>query len=93
MIGFYRRFICHFANISAVLTDLTAKGRQNKVKWTEMHQNAFKDLKNALMSYPILQNPNFECDFILQTDASDRGYGAVFLQSDDKMRHPIIFIS
>ena len=45
MIGFYRRFISHFANTSAVLTDLTAKGMPNKVKWTEIHQNAFNDLK------------------------------------------------
>ena len=93
MIGFYRRFISHFANTSAVLTDLTAKGMPNKVKWTEIHQNAFNVLKNALMSYPILRNPDFECDFILQTGACDRGHGAVLLQSDGKMRHPTIFIS
>ena len=93
MIGFYRKFIPHFANTSAVLTDLTAKAMPNKVKWTEIHETAFNDLKNALMCYPILRNPDFECDFILQTDACERGYGAVLLQSDGKVRHPIIFIS
>ena len=93
VIGFYRRFIPHFANISAVLTDLTANGLPNKVKWTEIHERAFNDLKAALVSYPILQNPDFSCDFILQTEACDRGFGAVLLQSKGKERHPIIFIS
>ena len=93
MIGFYCRFIPHFANTSAILTDLTAKGKPNKVKWTELHQDAFNDLKNALMAYPVLRNPDFECQFILQTDACNRGYGAVLLQSDGKIRHPVIFIS
>ena len=59
----------------------------------KVHQNAFKDLKHELKSYPILQNPDFSCDFILQTDACDRGFGAVLLQSDGKSRHPVIFIS
>ena len=52
VIGLYRRFIPHFANKSAVLTDLTAKDMPNKVKWTSVHQDAFDSLKQALVSYP-----------------------------------------
>ncbi|MCG8044622.1 MAG: RNase H-like domain-containing protein [Candidatus Thiodiazotropha endolucinida] len=92
-IGFYRRFIPHFANSSAVITDLTANGKPNKVKWTNEHQKAFDALKSALVSYPVLQNPDFSCNFILQTDACDRGIGAVLLQENSEYRHPIIFIS
>lgn len=65
----------------------------NRVRWTQIHQSAFNDLKSALMAYPILQNPDFSQDFILQTDACDRGFGAVLLQSDGRSRHPVIFIS
>ena len=65
----------------------------HKVKWTEVHQKAFDDPKNALMSYSILRNPDFGWDFILQPDACARGYGAVLLQSDGKASYPIIFIS
>ena len=93
VIGFNHRFIPNFANSSAVITDLTAKGKPNKVKWTNEHQTAFDALKTALVSYPVLQNPDFSCNFILQTDACDRGMGAVLLQEKGKYRHPIIFIS
>ena len=42
-----------------------------------MHEQAFKSLKDCLCSDPLLQSPNFERQFILQTDASNRGIGAV----------------
>ena len=93
MIGFYRKFIPHFANLSAILTDLTSKNNPNKVIWCQEHQVAFDALKKALVSYTILQNPDFSCEFILQTDACDRGYGSVLLQVKESCRHPIIFIS
>ena len=93
MIGFYRKFIPNFAEISAVLTDLTKKNLPNKVSWTHVHQNAFMCLKKALTSYPILQNPDLSKEFVLQTDACDRGVGAVLLQSDGENLHPIVFMS
>ena len=93
MIGFYRRFIPHFAEISACLTDLTKKSNPNKVRWLPQHQIAFDKLKHALVSYPVLQNPDFTKEFVLQTDACDRGTGAVLLQSDGGDLHPIVFIS
>ena len=93
MIGFYRKFIPHFAEISACLTDLTKKNLPNKVSCLPEHQKAFNCLKQALVSYPVLQNPDFSKQFVLQTDACDRGTGAVLLQSDGTDLHPIVFIS
>ena len=93
MIGFYREFIPHFTEVSAILTDLTKGNLPNKVTWLISHQKAFDCLKKSLTCYPILQNPYFSKEFVLQTDACDRGVGAVFLQSDGVDLHPVTFIS
>ena len=93
MIGFYRKFIPHFAEVSAILTDLTKGNLPNKVTWLISHQKAFDCLKKLLTCYPILQNPDFTKEFVLQTDACDRGVGAVLLQSDGVDLHPVTFIS
>ena len=60
MIGFYRKFIPHFAEVSVILTDLTKKNLPNKVGWLVEHQRAFNCLKKSLTSYPILQNQIFQ---------------------------------
>jgi hypothetical protein len=43
----------------------------------EAQENAFQHLKSKLTSRPILQYPDFSKDFILTTDASNCGLGAV----------------
>ena len=58
-INFYRRFIPHFADIAAPSTDLTTKGRPNKVRWLPEHQDSFDQLKNAITKYPVLRTPDF----------------------------------
>ena len=75
LVNFYRRFIPRFASIAAPLTSLTA----NKVpfKWNPEHQTAFKQLRQALVSPPILDYPQPNDHFILTTDASDVGLGAI----------------
>ena len=51
-------------------------------------------LKSALTQHPILSNPDFHKEFILQTDASDRGVGAVLSQLDsDGNDRPVAFFS
>ncbi|KAL1252153.1 hypothetical protein QQF64_019949 [Cirrhinus molitorella] len=47
----------------------------------------------ALTSEPVLRAPDFNCPFLLQTDASDTGLGAVLSQVQDGKEHPVIFIS
>ena len=74
--GYYRKFIDNYAT----LTDLTKKGRPPRVIWTEETDHAFKDLKTKLSSTPILKLPDFARRFVLRTDASDTGLGAVLLQ-------------
>ena len=52
--------------------------------WDEKCGHAFNELKDCLCQQPVLRSPDFEKDFILQTDASDRGVGAVLSQKDDQ---------
>ena len=82
--GYYRRFIPNYASVAAPLTDLTRKAAPNKVVWDEKCGHAFNELKDCLCQQPVLRSPDFEKDVILQTDASDRGVGAVLSQKDDQ---------
>ena len=92
--GYYRRFIKDFASIAVPLTNLTKKKNPDIVVWTEECDRAFNALKNVLTSTPVLSSPNFEKMFILQTDASNYGVGAVLSQADaEGLDHPIAFFS
>ncbi len=92
--GYYRRFIPDYATVAAPLTDLTRKAGPNVVVWTDSCGHAFGELKRRLCSTPILQSPDFSLPFLVQTDASDRGVGAVLSQrSRDGGDHPVAFFS
>ena len=72
--NFYRRFIRHFSEIVALLTNLTKKGRLeiwNPKVWTEKEESAFRQLKVAMVTAPVLQLPNFDREFTVTTDASE----------------------
>lgn len=75
--GYYRRFVCHFGLISKPLTTLLKK--HSLFIWTLEHSAAFQALKSALCQSPVLALPNFAKPFIIETDASDSGIGAVLM--------------
>ena len=75
--GYYRKFIPDYAKVALPLTDLTKKNTPNWVKWSAEADQAFHKLKLSLCSSPVLASPDFSHPFVLQTDASDRGVGAV----------------
>ena len=92
--GYYRWFILDYSSRAAPLTDLTRKSASNTVKWTPQCSEAFESLKQCLCSGPVLRSPDFNKTFVLQTDTSDRGVGAVLSQlSDDGEEHPIGYYS
>ncbi len=76
--GYYRRFIKNFAIIAEPLNKLTRK--DEPWHWFSEQQHAFTELKTKLMESPILGYPNFKNTFILYTDASNHGIGAVLQQ-------------
>ena len=90
---YYWRFIPNFANLAGPLTDLTRKGASDPVQWTEQCQLAFDKVKQALCGEPLLHTPDFSLPFTLQTDASNRGVGAVLSQHVMEVDLPILYIS
>ena len=90
--NFYRMFIANFSQIAHPLHLLTKKDQE--YVWEEPQKQAFEELKNRLTSSPVLRLPNMSKLFVVQTDASKLGTGAVLLQMDDAgVAHPCAYLS
>lgn len=63
--------------------------KKREFEWTGESREAFEQLKNALISPPMLAMRDFEEDFVLKGDASKAGIGAVLMQRG----HPLAYIS
>ena len=79
MTSYYRQFIDGFATIASPLHSLTKKN--STFIWTTECQNAFESLKEKLTCTPVLVYPDFSKTFMLETDVSIKGLGAVLSQS------------
>eukprot|EP00057_Strongylocentrotus_purpuratus_P000907 XP_001186509.2 PREDICTED: uncharacterized protein LOC754648 [Strongylocentrotus purpuratus] len=93
LVGYYRRFVPNFAALAVPLTDRTKKGEPLLVKWGDAEEAAFTTLKKKLASEPILHLPDLDLPFILRTDASDHGLGAILLQETEGKKFPIAYAS
>ena len=99
LIGYYRKFVPRFADISRALTALTKKNAE--FKWTEQCQKSFELLKEALMKEPILKYPDPHEEYILYTDASKYAWAGVLTQEYQydrdsgkiNINHPITYVS
>lgn len=89
--SYYRRFIAGFSSIAKPLFRLTEKGRV--FKWTAECNEAFEKLKCHLVSTPILAHPDFSLPFVLDTDASQVGIGAVLSPEIDGHMRVISYAS
>ena len=98
LVGHYRRFIKGFAEIAAPLYDLTSSDNKDKksepVDLSPEALEAFDHLKAACLQAPILAFLDFDKPFLLETDASGKGLGAVLSQKQaDGWYHPITYAS
>ena len=84
LVGHYRHFIKGFAKIAAPLYNLTSGDNKDKksehIDLSPEAREAFDRLKAACLQAPILAFPDFNKPFLLETDASGRGLGAVLSQ-------------
>lgn len=98
-VGYYRRFIKGFSKIAKPLNELlvgTGRSRSRSsppVNWTQACESAFHQLKQQLLEAPVLAYANFESPFILYTDASNCGLGAVLAQQQDGIERVIAYAS
>ena len=103
--GYYRRFVKSFSQLAKPLTDLMPpptkkkKGRKLPVKqtsakkwtWGEEQETAFQQLKEKLVTAPILAYADYDKPFELHTDASTSGLGAVLYQEQNGMKRVIAY--
>ncbi len=81
--GYYRYFIQGYSQIARPLLNLTKQA--TPWRWENKEQNAFKELWDKMVSKPVLQQPNFDKTFYLQTDTSKYRVGAVLSQDGGTM--------
>ncbi|KAL0546384.1 hypothetical protein IC582_016292 [Cucumis melo] len=76
--GYYRRFVEDFLRIANPLTQLTRKG--TPFVWSPAYESSFQELKQKLVTAPVLTVPNGSGSFVIYSDASKKGLGCVLMQ-------------
>uniref|UniRef100_A0A2N9IMJ0 RNA-directed DNA polymerase n=1 Tax=Fagus sylvatica TaxID=28930 RepID=A0A2N9IMJ0_FAGSY len=76
--GYYRRFVEGFSQIATPLTHLTRKGV--KFEWSNACEESFQELKQRLVTAPVLTIPSSNGGFVIYCDASGVGLGCVLMQ-------------
>ncbi|XP_057251811.1 uncharacterized protein LOC130591881 [Beta vulgaris subsp. vulgaris] len=89
--GFYRRFIKDFSKIAKPLTQLLLKDAT--FDFTDACVESFDRIKEALITAPIIQPPDWSLPFEIMCDASDYAVGAVLGQRKNKVLHAIYYAS
>jgi hypothetical protein len=88
--GYYRDFVPNFSLYAEPLHRLTKTSNPRIVVWTEDCERAFQALKDKLTTPPVLAFPDFNKPFIVETDASTKGLGAVLMQETSSGQHCVI---
>ncbi|XP_070174729.1 uncharacterized protein [Littorina saxatilis] len=93
LLSYYRRYVPNFATLTAPLTDLTRDDHGKTITWTAECDSALKAVQEVLSTFPVLLLPDLSQDFVVRTDASSTGLGAVLLQEKEGLLHPVAYAS
>lgn len=104
--GYYRRYVKSYSSLAAPLYRLTSGDPRKKKRgaqkgpgldqpflWTAECEEAFQALKEKLTNAPVLGYPDYSLPFLLQTDASRDGLGAVLAQIQGGAERVIAYAS
>ncbi|GBG68765.1 hypothetical protein CBR_g3305 [Chara braunii] len=91
MTGYYRPFVKNYSTITSPLTDLTRL--DTPWEWTEECEAAVRKLKYALTHYEVLKLPDPDKPFVVTTDASQYGIGAVLVQKEGPKLRPVEYMN
>ncbi|KAL0551564.1 hypothetical protein IC582_010653 [Cucumis melo] len=76
--GYYRRFVENFSRIATPRTQLTRKGAP--FVWSKACEDSFQNLKQKLVTAPVLTVPDGSGSFVIYSDACKKGLGCVLMQ-------------
>ena len=92
--NYYRKFIKGYAKIARPVHELTsgdnAKHKNPLVEWTDRCQKSFEALKQICSECPVLAYADYIKPFVLHTDASTTGLGAVLYQKQEDGKERVI---
>jgi RNase H-like domain found in reverse transcriptase len=83
--NYYRRSIKGFSHMAAPLSNLTKK--MVSFDWIEPDEVAFDAMKTSFTTAPVLKLPDPTKPYVMKTDASTSGIGAVLEQEHDDGFH------
>jgi hypothetical protein len=89
--GFYHRFVKDFSYIARPLINLLAK--DVPFEFDDACLKSFNIPKEAFISTPIIQPPDWSLTFEIMCDASDYVVGAILGQTKDRKHHAIAYAS
>ena len=86
-VNYLSKFLPKLSDVSAPLRELSISPA--KFTWARQHDKAFTTIQQLVIQHPVLKFYNEEEEATIQTDASDKGLGAVLLQNGQ----PVAFAS
>ena len=93
MAAYYRRFIKDFTQLTHPLRQLITKHAPKKITWTEELEKATQEIKNKLIGADIMAYPDPSKPYILHTDGSSHGLGAILSQTQNGRTRVIQYAS